>query len=507
MTTMLWSLILIQMMMGAFDTLCHHEGTERLAWRPSQAGELRLHGVRNLAYGVMFATLGWSEPQGGAAAALIALMSGELLITLWDFVEEDRTRKLPASERITHTLLTLNYGVMLALLVPLLIGWAARPTALAPAYHGLWSWLCAIATVGVCVSGVRDLAAARRCRRLIADDAAPLAAGLPRRLSILVTGGTGFVGQRLVAALAAAGHDVIVLTRDKVATASLPAPLRIVTDLDQLPGDLHLDAIVNLAGEPISNGLWTGAKRRRILRSRLAMTRAIVRLIERLGDKPEILVSGSAIGWYGLRGDEILAEDADGGACFSRRLCVAWEAAAVSAERFGVRTVLLRTGLVLGSEGGLLSRMLAPFEFGLGGRFGDGRHWMSWIHRDDLVRLIVHAIATPTLAGPLNGTAPEPVRNADFVAALGHALGRPAIVPVPALPLRLALGAFADELLLGGQRVVPEAALASGFTFRYPTIDRALAAIVGRPQRAATSGRVRPSTFHRSAGRTDQLAG
>jgi hypothetical protein len=152
-----------------------------------------------------------------------------------------------------------------------------------------------------------------------------------------------------------------------------------------------------------------------------------------------------------------------------------------------VRLVLLRTGLVLGREGGVLSRMLAPFEFGLGGRFGDGRQWMSWIHRDDLVRLIVRAIADPELAGPLNGTAPKPATNAEFARALGRALGRPAIFPVPAAPLRFALGDFADELLLGGQRVLPDKARAGGFRFDYPDLDGALAEIVGRPARPSAA--------------------
>jgi len=146
----------------------------------------------------------------------------------------------------------------------------------------------------------------------------------------------------------------------------------------------------------------------------------------------------------------------------------------------GVRLVRLRTGLVLAAEGGMLSRMLTPFEFGLGGPFGAGRHWMSWIHRDDLVRLIVHAIAAPGLSGPVNGTAPTPVTNRAFAAALGHALGRPALLPAPAAPLRLALGDFAEELLLSGQRVLPTAALASGFRFAYPDVDAAFGSIVGR---------------------------
>ena len=491
MTDLLWILVFIQVAMGGFDTLYHHELTERLAWRPSQTRELRLHGVRNLAYAVMFLALGWSEPKGAAALALMGLMIGELLITLWDFVEEDRTRKLPGSERVLHTLLTLNYGVVLAVLLPVLTRWAAEPTGVQAAYHGVWSWLCAIAAAGVVVSGLRDLAAAARSARLVESDPAPLAEALGERRRVLVTGATGFVGGRLVAALVGAGHEVTVLTRARGNAAELPAPLRIVTRLDQIADDTRIDAVVNLAGESISDSPWTARKRRRIIRSRLRVTREVIGLMRRLQVRPAVLVTGSAVGWYGLRGDEVLDEAADGRDCFSRILCERWERAALPAEALGVRVVRLRIGLVLAAEGGMLSRMLTPFEFGLGGPFGAGRHWMSWIHRDDLVRLVVHAIASPTLTGAVNATAPRPVRNKEFAAALGRALRRPAVLPAPAAPLRLALGDFAQELLLSGQRVVPAAALADGFRFRHPQLDGALRAIVGRPSAALAATRAR----------------
>ena len=478
MTPTLWSFVLIQMLLGLIDTLFHHEGTERLAWRPSQRRELQLHGTRNLLYAILFAALGWFEPKGALATALIVLLAVELFITLWDFVEEDRTRKLPATERVLHTMLTLNYGVILAMLVPLLLGWAGQATALPRADHGWIGGLCAAAALGVSVSGLRDLAAARRAPYLWSMNVANLAAGLADCQHVVITGGTGFVGSRLVAALAEAGHQVTVLTRNRASAAHLTAPIRVVTSLDQIGAEERVDAVVNLAGEPISNGLWTKAKRKRIVQSRLDATRACVALIARLETKPAVFVSGSAIGWYGLRGDEALDEaSAAREDNFSHQICAQWEQAAAGA---GIRTVLLRIGLVLDNSGGMLARMLTPFEFGLGGPFGSGKHWMSWIHRDDLVRLIVHCMANPVLQGPVNGTAPAPVTNREFTKALGRALHRPAVLPVPAWPLKLVLGDFAQELLLSGQRVLPQRAEASGFVFSYPDIDSAFGAVVGR---------------------------
>lgn len=478
MTGWLWTLVMVQMAMGAFDTIYHHEGTERLAWRASQRTELMLHGVRNLLYAILFMALGWTEPHGSWAIALIGLLFVELIITLWDFVEEDRSRHLPASERVTHTLLTLNYGVILAMLVPLLLDWAKKPSALPSADHGWLSWACLVGAVGVIVCGLRDIAASQRAKRLVEAEPASLAGALLDRHTILVTGGTGFIGTRLVAALVAAGHDVIVLTRTPKAM-TLPGPVRLVASLDEIPARSVIDAIVNLAGEPISNSPWTMRKRRRILRSRLTVTREVLRLAERLEQKPEVLVSGSAIGIYGLR-DAIPLTEADAGTpCFSERICAAWEAAAAGVRKLGIRRVSLRTGLVLAAEGGMLAKMLTPFEFGLGGRFGNGQQVMSWVHRDDIVRLIIHAIATPSVAGPVNATAPTPVTNAHFTAALARALARPALLPVPAAPLRWLLGDFAEELLLGGQYVMPTAAVASGFVFAYPTIESAFDTIVG----------------------------
>jgi len=478
MSSFLWSLIAIQIAMGAFDTFYHHELTERLAWRPSQRHELRLHSLRNALYALLFLTLGWLEVHGFWAMVVIAVLVVEVIVTLMDFVEEDMSRKLPATERINHTLLALNYGAILVLLLPVLIEWADRPTGIVSAYYGFWSILAAVAAIGAGIGGIRDFAASRRLARLNSAPAGGLVERLPGRQTILITGATGFIGSRLAAGLADAGHHVIALIRSPARAENLRPPITLITSLDQLPADATIDAIVNLAGEPIGNGLWTEAKRRKILDSRLSVTNDVVGLIARLDKRPAVLINGSAIGWYGLWQDQALTESAKAHACFSHELCDAWEKAASRAAEHGVRVVYLRIGLVVGTDGGFLTRMLTPFEYGLGGPMGSGQQWMSWIERDDLIRLIAHAIARPDISGPINATAPIPVRNMKFSEELGRRLGRPAVFRIPAMLLRHAAGDFADELLLGGQRVIPNKALSSGFVFRHETLRSAFEAIL-----------------------------
>ena len=485
MTILLWTLIAIQIAMAAFDTIYHHELTERLAWRPSQRHELALHAARSFVYAGLFVVLGFLEPHGVFAMVIIAALAVEVFITLADFIEEDVSRKLPASERVNHTLLAINYGAILVLVLPLLASRALDPTSINLVTHGYWSALMVFAAVGAVIFGLRDLSAARR-PDAVTTPPEDLVSVLPSRQTVLVTGATGFIGRRLVQALTVAGHQVIVLTRDPAKAATLNPPFRLITGLSQLPDDTQIDAIVNLAGEPIANGLWTVGKRHRILASRLRMTGNVVRLIKRLTHKPAVLISASAIGWYGARDDELLTEAESGRPSFGFSVCSDWERAAVQAERFGVRVVRLRIGLVLGIEGGMLAQMLPPFEYGFGGAIGSGRQWMPWIALDDIVRLIAYAMATPALAGPVNATAPEPVRNTTFTRELARALHRPAFLRLPAAPLRLFGGDMVEELLLTGRRVVPEKALKHGFVFRHPTLRAALAAILG----ARASGNV-----------------
>ncbi|WP_299849797.1 TIGR01777 family oxidoreductase [uncultured Roseovarius sp.] len=475
----LWTLISIQVFMGAFDTLVHHEGSERLAWRPSQKHELRLHGVRNFFYAVIFLCFGWFEPHGIFTMILAGILATEVLITLWDFVEEDMTRKLPGTERINHTLLALNYGAILALAAPYLWDWAFLPSAIIPVSYGWWSVMATASALGVGLFSIRDLLAAARSDRLDRGDPAALVAGMPPRRNILITGGTGFIGARLVQALVAAGHHVTVLTRDLRRADALAHPVRLITALDQIADEDRVDAIVNLAGDPIANGLWTARKRQRIIASRVEMTRALIALVARLHHKPESFISGSAMGWYGLHGDAELSENASPAPAFTRDVCVAWEDAAAPVTDHGVRLVVLRTGLVLGVDGGMLARLLTPFEFGAGGIMGNGQHWMPWIEQDDMIRVITFALANPQISGPINAVAPTPVRNDQFSRDLARALHRPLFLRFPGWLLAGVLGDLARETMLGGQRVIPAALLRHGFEFQHAELGPMLRRITG----------------------------
>lgn len=296
-------------------------------------------------------------------------------------------------------------------------------------------------------------------------------------MNLLITGGTGFIGRALCARLLADGHRLTVLSRrPRRVPALCGAAVAGVASFDELPRDRHFDAVINLAGEGIADRPWSAARKRLLRDSRIGVTTALCDWIAAAESKPALLISGSAVGYYGSRGDQLLGEETSVGADFAAHLCRDWEAEAARVEVLGVRLCLLRTGLVLGRDGGMLARLKLPFSLGLGGRLGDGQQWMPWVHRDDLIGLVVYLLTHPTLQGPFNGSAPAPVTNADFTAALAQALHRPALLPMPAFALRLLLGEMA-ELLLGGQRALPLRAQEAGFVFRYPTLPTALADI------------------------------
>ncbi len=299
-------------------------------------------------------------------------------------------------------------------------------------------------------------------------------------MRILLTGGTGLIGRALCRLWAGQGHELVVWSRRPQEVAGLCSGARGIARLDELAPDLPLDAVVNLAGAPIADRPWTAARRRLLWDSRIGLTGQLVDWLARRQLRPGVLLSGSAVGWYGDGGERRLNEDSPAGSeDFASELCFAWEAAALRAEELGIRVVLVRTAPVLAARGGMLARLLPPFRLGLGGRMGSGRQWMPWIHLEDEVGLIDFLLHHEECRGPYNACAPNPVRNAEFARTLGRVLHRPALLPAPACVLRLALGEMSG-LLLGGQHLQPRRALEAGYRFRFPDLDAALADVLGR---------------------------
>jgi uncharacterized protein (TIGR01777 family) len=294
------------------------------------------------------------------------------------------------------------------------------------------------------------------------------------RRTVLVTGATGFIGRALVRRLLERGDRVVAWSRDPVkAHFILGTEPMVTTRLSDLPPNLVIDAVVNLAGAPVISRSWTKERKRQLVESRIGVTRMLVDWLAGRSQKPEVLVSASAIGWYGAGDGGVLDERAPAGEGFAAVLCRAWEREAGSAAALGLRLCHLRLGLVLGRDGGMLKSLLPGFRCGLGAVIGDGRQWLSWIHRDDAVELVIRAIADPLFSGAVNTTAPVPVRQADFAQTLGHILHRPVLLRLPAAALRTLLGERAS-LVLEGSRVLPRRALEIGFAFRCPEIEPAL---------------------------------
>ena len=299
-------------------------------------------------------------------------------------------------------------------------------------------------------------------------------------MKIVLTGGTGLIGAHLVRSLGAQGHQLTLLSRDPArASAGVQAvawqPLEEAAPAQALSGT---DAVIHLAGEPIAAGRWTAERRERIEASRWTGTANLVRGLAAAEPRPRVLLAGSAVGYYGDRGDELLEEDATPGAGYLAAVADRWEREAAAAEKLRMRVVYLRTGVVLAREGGALPRMAAPFRAGAGGRLGTGRQWMPWVHIDDVVGLIELALGDEELRGPLNLVAPGAATNAELTRALGRALRRPAFMIVPTLALKLMFGGM-SETLLASQRVIPAAAGRADYQFRYPRLDAALADLLG----------------------------
>lgn len=299
-------------------------------------------------------------------------------------------------------------------------------------------------------------------------------------MRVVVAGGTGFIGRALVGALSSVHHEVFVLSRTArpglLPGTMLAMPQDLSSELSEevlrsLDGS---HAIINLAGTSLNEGRWNAAQKAMIHDSRVLGTARLVQACGRLARPPLVLLSASAVGFYGQGSDEIHTERDGPGDDFLAHVCRDWESAAQAAEGYGTHVVLIRIGMVLGRGGGALAKLLPLYRAGLGGPMGSGRQWISWIHIDDLIRAILFLLEHPSLSGPFNACAPQAVRQREFSQALGHALKRPARLTAPAPLLRLLLGESADALLLGGQRVAPERLEAAGFAFALPDLENAM---------------------------------
>ena len=296
-------------------------------------------------------------------------------------------------------------------------------------------------------------------------------------MNVLVSGATGLIGSALIPELEAGGHSVTRLTRSPRSNEDV----RWDPDAGTIEGDLAgADIVVHLAGESIAEGRWTSEKKRRILESRQKGTRLLAEKIAGLPAPPSVMVSVSAIGYYGDRGNELLTEESEPGDLFLSRVCLEWEAAAEPAREAGVRVVHPRFGIVLSTEGGALGTTLPIFKLGGGGKIGSGKQYWSWVSLDDVVGAILHAIETDALSGPVNVTAPDPPTNAEYTRVLGRVLNRPTFFTVPAPAARIALGGMADELLLASARVEPAKLEETGYEYRHPELEGALRHLVGK---------------------------
>lgn len=472
----LLQLMVAQALLGLFDTLFHHELSEALPQRYGAAPELRLHALRCALYAVLFLALAWWEWHGWLAWILLLLFALEIVLTLIDFVIEDQTRMLPASERITHTVLAVNAGAFFCLLLMLVWQWSAQATALVAHDAGWLSWFLSLAALGAACSGLRDALASRHLQH---KPVPKLDFGTPGQA--LLTGGSGFVGSHLVRALLAAGWQVSLLSRQPRRTAlQFEGRVQVYASLAEVPQAARFDLVVNLAGARILGWHWS-ARRKAVLRaSRVGLSTQLVDWLHSRGQQPRLLLSASAIGWYGIQAREDqrpLHEDAPPQAIFMSELCQEWEAAISRAQSLGIPCARMRFGLVLG-DGGAGPMMLLPIQLGLGGPVGDGRQILSWIHIDDVLQAMAFLCRQPgqEAGGAWNFCAPHSLSQHEFARSAAREWHRPCVWPTPAFLLRLLLGEQAD-LLLEGQRVYPQRLLAKGFSFRYPDLASALAAL------------------------------
>jgi len=466
----------VQALMGAFDNFWHHELGARLPQRDSARHELALHAAREAIYGLLFIGLAWVEWHGAWVALLTWLLLVEVFITCADFLEEDRSRRLPPLERLLHTCLAVSYGLLLGLLAPVFAHWVTLPTALVFSGHGVASAFFTLAGLLVMAWSARNALAVHHLGSATHPHAVAPRAGAS---TILVTGATGFIGTTLTRQLMRDGHRVIVYTRDVLQARGTFGPHVWAMDhLADIPAETRIDAIVHLAGAAVLGMPWTVRRRKLLVASRTQVMQDLLALMRRLEQPPRALVAASAVGYYGVPGERQMVDEsaAPQPGCFQSDLCIAVEHEARRAEGLGVRVARLRFGIVLGTGGGAYPALALASRLGFGSRLGTGSQPVPWIHLDDAVGLIRFALEQRTLAGAVNAVAPEATSQANFAREMAASFHRRVLLRIPERALKWPLGEM-SELLLRGQWAVPAVAAEAGYRFRRPTLKSAMTAL------------------------------
>ncbi len=479
-------LLLLQILLGAYDTVVHHELLAKLPGRRNAVAELTVHATRSALYGILFLVFAHLRPTGIALGLVWVVIAIEVVLTLIDFRIEDRTRTLPPAERSLHNLLGINAGAMFALYAWTTAGDWGSASGFARVDRGCYAWALDLGALGILLSAGRDALAARALRAK--PPAMPLWADAGPK-SLLVAGATGFIGTAVTEGLLAAGHRITALARDpRRAAAEFDGRIRAVASVDDLRADERFDAIVHLAGAAVVGPPWTAARKRELRASRIGVIAELARFCDRAVAKPEVWIQASAIGLYGYRGESspevegIAAQPGD----FASALCADLEVALPAAPGVVTRRVILRLGIVLDRWGGVLPPMALANALGAGAVLGDGAQAFAWIHLDDVLGFVDRALADPAIRGPYNLVAPEAVSQRQLADGMARIARRPRLIAVPAFVLRLALGEMA-RLLLEGPRVEPRRLVELGFDYRHPTLASALAAALGRPLPSARS--------------------
>jgi uncharacterized protein len=464
-------LMLGQMILGAFDTIVHHEIMIALPRDPSARLELSIHGARSILYGCLFVALAWWQWRGAWAVLLAAVMLIEIALTLWDFVIEDRTRVLPESERITHTILALNAGAIFFLFALTIVAWWQHVASISAISYG---WISVALTIGgaaAVFSGLRDAAASRALARDAVAASLVFGDGQQR---LLITGATGFIGTALVNAAVAAGQQVTVLSRKPAAASRrFAGKVRVFQTAAELTAEDQFDVIVHLAGANVFAWPWFAARKRSLLQSRLGIAEDLLAYLARAKHRPRVWIQASAVGFYPTTSDAAIDESHAPGSGFAAELCQSIEAAAMRASTLGVRVVNLRFGLVMGRTGGVLPTLLLATKLTGGTVIGSGTQRVAWIHIDDVLNMISHAATNSAWHGAFNAVAPQAPSYQQFAKALAHATHRPTLWRVPAVIMRIGLGERAP-LLIEGAEILPKRALELGFVFRHQDIKSAM---------------------------------